>query len=233
MRKIILAISKLRFFSLHLMGNFSMKIYNPGGPNPLRAFLLIASLAVLLLPLNSYAQEKSDQTVISSQGTTNQDGRLDFDFHIGTWKTHLKRLNAPLSGSSDWIEYEGTTVVRKVWDGRANLVELTVEGPTGLLEVLSLRLYNPKSQQWSLNSASVHSGVISVPMIGEFKNGRGEFFSQEIFNGRAFFVRFFISQLSPDSWQFEQAFSNDGGKTWEINWIAKDTRVEDEIDQGN
>ena len=78
-----------------------------------------------------------------------RDGRHDFD--IGTWKTHLGHLVHPLTGSTTWVEYEGTTVVRKVWDGRANLAELEADGPTGHLEVLSLRLYNPQSHQWSLN----------------------------------------------------------------------------------
>src|SRR6187549_4142219 len=80
-----------------------------------------------------------------------RDGQRDFDWEIGTWKTHLKRLQRPLTGSTTWVEYTGTTVVRKVWDGRANLVELEVEGPAGRIEALSLRLYNPQSRQWSLN----------------------------------------------------------------------------------
>ncbi|HET9469976.1 MAG TPA: hypothetical protein VFO24_02660, partial [Usitatibacter sp.] len=83
-----------------------------------------------------------------------RDGRHDFDFEIGSWKTRLKRLLHPLTGSTTWAEYEGTTVVRKVWDGRANLVELEVAGPAGRLEALSLRLYNPESGQWSLNFAN-------------------------------------------------------------------------------
>jgi hypothetical protein len=114
--------------------------------------------------------------------------------------------------------------VRKVWDGRANLVELRVDGPAGHIEALSLRLYDPQSHQWSLNFANSKSGALSQPTIGEFKNGRGEFFDQESFNGRAILVRFVISEITADSCRFEQAFSEDGGKTWEVNWIATDTR---------
>jgi hypothetical protein len=157
-----------------------------------------------------------------------RDGQHDFDFHIGTWKTYLWRLQQPLTGSNTWVEYEGTTVVRKVWNGRANLVELDVKGPTGRIEALSLRLYNSESRQWSLNFSSVKSGNLSPPTIGEFKNGHGEFFNQETLNGRAILVRFVISKITPDSWRFEQSFSEDGGKTWEVNWIAIDTRVKDE-----
>src|SRR5215207_1245179 len=110
---------------------------------------------------------------------------------------------------------------------RANLVELVADGPAGHFEGLSLRLYNPESRQWSLNFAGGNSGAMSPPVIGAFKNGRGEFYGQETFNGRAIFVRFVISDITPDSCRFEQAFSDDGGKTWEVNWIAVDTRVKE------
>ena len=157
-----------------------------------------------------------------------RDGSRDFDFEIGTWKTHLKRLVHPLSGSSTWVEYDGTTLVRKIWNGRANLVELVADGPAGHFEGLNLRLYDPESHQWSLNFANAASGTLGVPTIGEFKDGRGEFYDQESVNGRAIFVRFVIAPVSRDVCRFEQAFSEDGGKTWEVNWIAMDTRVSDD-----
>jgi hypothetical protein len=157
--------------------------------------------------------------------TPQRDGRKDFDFEIGTWKTRLKRLQKPLSGSTVWVEYEGTTVVRKVWDGRANLAELIAEGPAGRFEGLSLRLYDPETRQWSLNFANARGGGMAAATTGEFKNGRGEFYNQETYNGRAIFVRFVISDITPNSCRFEQSFSEDGGKTWEVNWIAVDTRV--------
>jgi len=152
-------------------------------------------------------------------------GEHDFDFEFGSWKTHISRLVHPLSGSTTWVEYEGTSVVRKVWDGRANLLELEVSGPAGHIEALSLRLYNPESRQWSLNFSNRNVGALGQPTIGEFKNGRGEFYDQESLDGRAILVRFVISEIKPDSCHFEQAFSMDGGRTWEVNWIATDTRV--------
>jgi len=105
------------------------------------------------------------------------------------------------------------------------------DGSAGHFEGLNLRLYNPQSRQWSLNFASSSGGTLSQPTIGEFKNGRDEFFDQETFNGRAIFVRFVISDITPNSCRFEQAFSDDGGKTWEVNWIARDTRVQDKPDK--
>src|SRR5215475_12095614 len=103
-----------------------------------------------------------------------RDGQHDFDFEIGTWKTHVRRLLHPLTGSSTWTEYDGTSVVRRIWNGRANLVDLSMDGPAGHFEGLSLRLYNPQSHQWSLNFSNAAAGTLGTPTIGEFKDGRGE-----------------------------------------------------------
>jgi hypothetical protein len=170
-------------------------------------------------------QPSQSASVSAQSGARN--GSHDFDFAIGTWKTHVKRLVHPLAGSTAWAEYDGTTVCRKVWSGRANLVELVVNGPAGRIEGLSLRLYNPESHQWSLNFSNVRNGTLSPPTIGGFKNGHGEFFSQETFNGRAVLVRFVISDITANSVHYEQAFSDDGGKTWEVNWIANDARLKE------
>ena len=153
----------------------------------------------------------------------------DFDFEIGTWKTYVRRLLHPLTGSTTWVEMEGVTTVKKVWGGRANLVELKADGPGGHFEGLSLRLYNPNTHKWSLNFASSSDGTMTPPTIGEFKNGRGEFYSHETLNGRPILVRFVISDITSTSCRFEQAFSADEGKTWEVNWIATDTRIPDAV----
>jgi hypothetical protein len=196
-------------------------------PKRLKACLLLCSLGLALQPLQGFAQSKLGKPAADLQKAgKDRDGQHDFDFEIGTWKTHLRRLQRPLTGSTTWVEYDGTTVVRKILDGRANLVELVVDGPAGHIEALSLRLYNSESHQWSLNFSGNGSGSLSQPTIGEFKDGRGEFFDQEMFNGRAIFVRFVISDITPTTCHFEQSFSEDGGKTWEVNWIAVDTRVE-------
>lgn len=192
-------------------------------PKRPRFYALSCSLLVALLPVPGFAQPTSDVSKASSQ---ERDGQHDFDFEIGSWKTHLKRLQRPLTGSRAWVEYTGTTIVRKVWDGRANLVELDVAGPAGRIEALSLRLYDPQTRQWSLNFASSAGGGMSPPSVGGFKNGRGEFFSRETLGGRPILVRFVISDITPTSCRFEQAFSDDDGKTWEVNWIATDTRIE-------
>jgi hypothetical protein len=164
-------------------------------------------------------------TAQAREPTAPPSGQHDFDFEIGTWKTHVSRLTHPLSGSQTWAEYDGTTVVSKVWDGRANLVELEITGPAGHLEGLSLRLYNPATHQWGLNFSNSASGTLGQPTVGEFKGDRGEFYDQELFDGRSILVRFVIQKLTAERCRFEQAFSSNGGQTWEVNWIATDTRT--------
>jgi len=190
-----------------------------------RAGLLCGAFILLQVPQVSAQQESGAASATAKQPAAARDGQHDFDFEIGTWKTHVSRLQRPLSGSKTWVEYDGTTVVRKVWNGRANLVELDVAGPAGRIEALSLRLYNPQTRQWSLNFASSADGTLTTPTVGGFKNGRGEFFDRESFDGRMVDVRFVISDITSDSCHFEQAFSDDGGKTWEVNWVATDTRI--------
>lgn len=149
------------------------------------------------------------------------DGSHDFDFELGEWTVQLSRLLHPLTGSTTWVEYEGTSIVRKVWDGRANLGELRVDGPAGPIEGLSLRLFNPQTQQWSIHWASSRDGALGEAMVGGFHDGIGEFYNQEAFDGRSIFVRFVFSESTPTSFRLEQAFSDDGGKSWEANWIAR------------
>jgi len=153
------------------------------------------------------------------------DGQRDFDFEIGAWKAHLSRLDRPLSGSTTWLDYDGTSVVRKVWDGAANLGELEVDGAAGHIEGLTLRLYNARARQWNITWANGREGVLDrATMFGAFNAGRGEFFGQDSLDGRAIFVRFVFSNITPASFRFEQAFSADGGATWEVNWKATFTR---------
>jgi len=163
--------------------------------------------------------------------STARDGQHDFDFDFGTWKMHIRRLVHPLTGSSEWTEMEGTTVTNKIWDGRANLATVEADGPSGHLELLALRLYDPRAHQWNISFATSDSAVLSVPAVGGFSrsggDARGEFYDSELFHGRNILVRFSIWPVSPSEVHSEQAFSADGGATWETNWINTYTRVSD------
>jgi hypothetical protein len=198
----------------------------------IRIFLTACTLMVGLHPYRGFAQQNSDPAKTSLQhAATEHDGRHDFDFEIGTWKIHLKRLDHRLTGSTNWVEFDGTSVTRKVWDGRADLEEFETDSPAGgHIEGLTLRLYDPQTHQWSLYWATSKSGAMGAPTIGKFKNGRGEFFDTEPSGptGRSILCRFVWSEITPNSAHFEQSFSDDGGKTWEVNWITDQTRVQDE-----
>lgn len=147
------------------------------------------------------------------------DGRNDFDFLIGTWQVHHRRLKERLKGSSEWEEFEGDTVDRKILNGLGNMDENIIYLETGPIHAVTLRLFDPQAQEWSLYWATGISGILEVPMIGGFKHGLGEFYSQEVFEGRHIFSRFIWSEITTASCKWEQAFSADGGQTWETNWV--------------
>jgi hypothetical protein len=156
--------------------------------------------------------------------TTARDGQHDFDFNVGVWRTHIKRILDPLSGSTGSIELNGTVTVRRVWDGRAELEEIEADGPNGHWEGMTLFLYNPEAHQWSQTFADSKTGVLTPPLIGAFKDGRGELFSQDTRKDRAILIRAVWSDITPDSHHFEESFSDDGGKTWAPALIATLTR---------
>ena len=182
--------------------------------------LIAVAGALMAAALPAAVQQHRAATV------TPRDGQQDFDWEIGTWATHVRVLRNPLSGAApDWAQFSGTSAVRPILGGRSNIVELSVKGPKGAIEGVALRLYNPKSRQWSLNYASLRGGVLTAPVYGGFDGkGHGSFYGQDMLDGRAIMVRFMITVVSPNEARFEQAYSADGGANWETNWIAVDTR---------
>ena len=192
------------------------------------AFRYFFLVALILLPgtVSVRAQTDSSGTKLA-QSSNLHDGRNDFDFELGSWKIHLKRLLHPLTGSKEWVEFDGTSVTRRVWDSGSEIERFETDGSSGHVEGLTLRVYRPEAHQWYIYWANGKDGVLGQPTIGEFKNGEGDFYDQELYNGRAILLRFIWSKTTPNSAHFEQSFSDDGGKTWEVNWITDQTRVEE------
>lgn len=187
-----------------------------------RATVLAAVAMFVVTPGGAWAQSPPAQQEKVAEG------QRDFDFLFGTWKVHLKKLAKPLSGDKTWVEFEGTATHRKVWDGRANMDEFRAIDPITKNEIvgLTVRLFNPKTGEWSLYWANARDGKIAMPpTVGKFKNGRGEFYDMEEWNGRTILVRYVWSDITANSAHFEQAFSTDGGKTWEVNWITDQERI--------
>ncbi|MGO4259367.1 hypothetical protein [Lysobacter sp. TAB13] len=186
-------------------------------------FAVIAGGLAALLAIAPTAAQRAH----AAAGDAPADGQNGFDFEFGRWTSHVKRLKQPLSGSDDWVEYQGTTVVRKLHDGRANVAELDVAGPAGRIEGVALRLYDPQNRQWTIHYANLRDGALTAPITGRFERGRGEFYGDDRLGDRPIRVRFVIRCETRDRCLFEQAYSADAGKTWEMNWIGTDTRVRD------
>jgi hypothetical protein len=161
----------------------------------------------------------------ATSSATGRDGVHDFDFEIGTWNIAVRRLVHPLTGSTTWVQPTGYVhVVRNIWNGRASLAELEMERPAPHFAGMMLRLYDPQTRQWRIYWAGSGDGSVDPPLIGSFENGRGEFFNQELVNGKPVYIRVVYSGITPTSFRTEQAFSADGGTTWETNLIQTFTR---------
>jgi len=154
------------------------------------------------------------------------DGRADFDFLFGSWTVRNRRLKARLRGSTEWEEFPGTCRARPILAGLGNMDEFTIDAPDGRVEAVTVRLFNPGAREWSIYwAAATGRGRFDVPVVGRFDGRRGEFFSQEAFEGRHIFTRFIWTALAPDACRWEQAYSDDGGKTWETNWTMDFARA--------
>ena len=185
--------------------------------------LMLISTIFVLSTIAATAQSPTPRAASPSEPAI-RDGQHDFDFTIGAWKTHITRLQKPLSGSTTWIKMEGTKTERTIWNGRAHLEEIEADGPNGHWEGLTLFLYNPQAHQWSQSFVNSKVGVLTPPLIGAFKDGRGELFAADTVDHRSILVRGVWSDITPDSHHFEESYSNDGGKTWVPAFIANLTR---------
>jgi hypothetical protein len=187
------------------------------------ASLLIFVAALGLSPLS--ASPRQDSAAKPASSSAQRDGSHDFDALLGSWKYHLRRRLNPLTGSNTWVDYEGTGVCRTIYDG-AQIDQFLGDGSAGKIEGLTLRTYNPTSHQWRLYWSNIKVGVLDPPQVGEFKDGVGEFFALDTINNKTILIRFRWTNMNTTP-HFEQSFSDDGGKTWEVNWITDQTRVPD------
>jgi hypothetical protein len=187
----------------------------------------LASVTVCYGLVCAPAWPQSSQNSTAVLAAPQRDGSHDFDFLIGNWKAHVRRLPDRLVGSNTWIEYDGISNHKKILDSNANFEEFDVRNAEKNLRIKAqtLRLYNPQSHQWSIYLVDVDNGTLSLPpVVGQFNGNRGEFYDQEDWKGRAILVRYVWLNISPKSARMEQSFSPDGGKSWEVNWICELSR---------
>jgi len=146
----------------------------------------------------------------------------DFDFYTGTWDVVNRWRTDFLDPDSEWEEFPGVSVASSHFDGGANFDEITF--PTKGFAGLTLRLHNPDTGQWSLYWVSKRTGVLFPPVVGEFKDGIGEFYGEDHYNDVPILARFRWSGITATSARWEQAFSTDGGDTWLDNWYMDSTK---------
>lgn len=188
-----------------------------------RLLALTAATVLVLLPVST----RAESLAAASRGVAPRDGRHDFDYLVGSWKIHLKRLTNPLTGSKRWVEFDGKVVCRKMWGGRGELEQFDVDSPEKHIVIhgLTIRLYDPKTRQWHIYWSNAEQAVIEWPPVeGHFTNGRGEFYDEEDFEGRPILVRYLWTRTDTSSPHFEQSYSADWGKTWEVNWMTDQTK---------
>jgi hypothetical protein len=208
----------MRCFASRHSGHQERKIVMTTGKLKLLTFLVL--WATLVAPLRA-------QTAENPANPPQRDGSHDFDFLIGDWKAHVRRLPDRLNNSNAWVEYDGISNHKKLLDSNANFEEFDVTSTDKKLHIKAqtLRLYNPTSRQWSIYLVDLDNGTLGLPpVVGGFTGNRGEFFDQEEYKGRAILVRYMWLNISPKSARMEQSFSPDGGKTWEVNWICELSR---------
>ena len=150
----------------------------------------------------------------------------DFDFYMGTWQVHHRRLVTRLAGADDWQEFEGTSTAWPILDGAGNIDDNVLELPDGTYRAISLRTYDPASDRWSIWWLDGRSpGRLDPPVVGGFKDGIGTFIAEDTFGGRPIRVRFLWSDITATTTRWEQSFSTDDGATWEVNWVMESVRI--------
>jgi quercetin dioxygenase-like cupin family protein len=154
-------------------------------------------------------------------------GLHDFDFLVGTWQVHHRRLKERLVNNQEWVEFDGTYRNYPLMEGRANVDENLFNMPSGAYRGVGLRAFDPDSDQWAIwwLDGRYPFANLDPPVKGAFVDGIGTFETDMMRNGTLIRVRYVWSQITPTTAHWEQAFSPDGGKTWETNWIMDFRRV--------
>jgi hypothetical protein len=154
--------------------------------------------------------------------TQTRSGVGDFDFLVGTWDMAHRRLTRLLQGSTDWEEFQGTSVCHSFFDGAGSFD--TIQFDQGWMG-MSVRLFDPEREEWTIYWANSRTGLLQAPVVGRFADGRGEFYGDDTHDGTLIRARYLWTEITPTSARWEQAFSVDGEQTWETNWIVELSRT--------
>ena len=188
--------------------------------SPLRRQILRDALAgagaLIMLPFADAFASASGDGIRLPTGDVH-----DFDIFVGRWRTKQRRLKERLVGSTEWVEFEGVQDFRLLMGGTANMTDNLFHLPDGPYRGVTVRAFDPKTKSWAIWWLDdTHPHKIDVPVIGRFENGSGAFYADDTFNGKPIKIRFLWKDIKADSRRWEQAFSPDGGATWETNWTG-------------
>lgn len=190
---------------------------------PAASFLVAALSSVISSSAEPVRSEPAEPVQVDAFSL----GSSDFDFLVGEWRVHHRRLKGRLADSHDWVEFDGICTMRLLMGGAANVEDHLLNAPGGAYRAVGLRSYDARSGQWAIWWLDGRSplGPLDEPVKGRFEKGVGAFFSNEVFQGKPIRVRYLWSHITPNSARWEQAFSPDEGKTWETNWTMEFQRA--------
>ena len=180
----------------------------------MRFLSLAASVAIALA-----------QPSLAQSGTSSRDGSHDMDFALGNWTTEVTIIKDPFNKPNEQIQMRGTKVARPIWNGKGWIEEIGADGPGSHWQGATIFLYDPTAHQWSQNYVDSSEGRMEPPSIGEYRDGKLEFYSQEFVDGRAMLLRGTWTIISKDVHTYEIARSIDGGRSWHTSFIARVTRA--------
>jgi len=190
--------------------------------NVMRLSLLAA--AVSSIPLGA-AKSLADPITPENPAMTT-DPLHDFDFFFGSWTVQHRRLKERLVNCTEWVEFDGACTAQKLLGGSGNIDDNVVNLPGGAYRAISLRAFDEKTRSWAiwwLDARTPHA--LETPVIGSFENGIGTFLADDTLRDQPIKVRFRWSDITPTACHWEQAFSPDGGASWEVNWVMQFTRT--------
>lgn len=152
----------------------------------------------------------------------------DWDWLAGRWSVRHRRLNGRLVGATEWTEFDGACHMWPTLNGFGNVDDNVLHMPTGTYRAMGIRAFDPATRRWAIWWLDErHPATIEPPVYGGFRDGVGVFEGDDTLNGRPIKVRFQWSDITATSARWEQAFSSDGGASWEVNWVMHFTRMGD------
>jgi hypothetical protein len=188
---------------------------------------VISIISAVLLTGLVYSQANAAQDKPPEHGASDLSGVHDFDFLVGEWRVHSRKLKERLVGNQEWDEFEGTIRSMRMLDGFGNVDDTVFNMASGDYHGMAPRAYDPKTGLWAIwwiDARNPHAAV-DPPVKGRFVNGVGTFYADDTLRGRPIKVRFTWSHITATTAQWDQAFSGDGGKTWETNWTQRLEKV--------